>query len=586
MKKYGRKWIDWVWRQGFWSYFDEEERRLVIQSVIIGAVVWVFIYGLKTAVHAVLEANLHLLEQASTYWVVFIPLIGGAILTAGVTYYRFTTINYRDKDGHIHELVDVEGDGLERAIALYYTSEPTFEQAITGQEGVAVRWELPTFSLAMRKILATFLTLASGASGGLEGSVVLIGESLAASLFKPRHILTHNKVSRYFWQWWEINDPDYLQTAQLSGIAAAVTVLLGAPFTAAFFAIEIMYRRRPIIEKLIYSLVSALVAYTLTTIASGGHATLFEPPQRFVPPQELRYYLGVGLISMTIAVISTYFVRLRISLDRWFHQRFQNYWVRHIMGATITAVIAVAVAYSLQHANLPGSPFELILGPSETAINLALTGQITLAVAVGLLIAKIFATLSTVTSGGSTGFLVPTLYFGCMVATAYAKALGYEPMVFIVPGMVASLVSIVNVPLAAIAFSIEIFGGYYMIPSILALLVASLLAHNNAIYRTQRTDSSKSQILPGASVRRLPIPPVWVNHTLIDLDLRKEFDVNVIGLVEKADEYGRPRIRLGTASAIVLDDGDILVVLGRDDNLDTIEAFIRQNRREAGLPMV
>ena len=45
-----------------------------------------------------------------------------------------------------------------------------------------VRWQLPTFSLATRKFLATLITLGSGGSGGLEGSVTLIGESVAAGL--------------------------------------------------------------------------------------------------------------------------------------------------------------------------------------------------------------------------------------------------------------------------------------------------------------------------------------------------------------------------------------------------------------------
>ena len=33
------------------KYFDEEEQRLAIQSVIIGVVVWAIVFSLKTAVH-------------------------------------------------------------------------------------------------------------------------------------------------------------------------------------------------------------------------------------------------------------------------------------------------------------------------------------------------------------------------------------------------------------------------------------------------------------------------------------------------------------------------------------------------------
>jgi hypothetical protein len=49
---------------------------------------------------------------------------------------------------------------------------------------------------------------------------------------------------------WEAPNPAYLQTAQLGGVAAAATVLLGTPLAAAFFASEVMYRNRPVLEKL------------------------------------------------------------------------------------------------------------------------------------------------------------------------------------------------------------------------------------------------------------------------------------------------------------------------------------------------
>ena len=174
------------------DYFDEEERRLVFQSVIIGVVVWAAVFLLKTLVHWAFETTLHWLEGVNLLFV-FVPLLIGALLTAVIIQFRPTILHYRDKEGHIHALVDAEGDGLERAISLYYTSEPAFEQALTGQEGVDVRWQLPTFSLAIRKFLATLVTLGSGGSGGLEASVTLIGESIAAGLFKPRQIVTESR---------------------------------------------------------------------------------------------------------------------------------------------------------------------------------------------------------------------------------------------------------------------------------------------------------------------------------------------------------------------------------------------------------
>ncbi|MCA9899072.1 MAG: chloride channel protein [Ardenticatenaceae bacterium] len=559
------------------KYFDEEEQRLAIQSVIIGVVVWAIVFSLKTAVHWLFETTLHLLESGPSPWLLFIPLLLGAFIVAWLAQIRPSTLHYRDKQGHIHELNDVEGDGMERAISLYYTSEPSFEQALTGQEGVEVRWELPTFSLAIRKFLATLATLGSGGSGGLEASVTLIGESVAAGLFKPRTITqTGSKkltlIAR-FWRWWQPDRTDHLQTAQLSGIAAAVAVLLGTPFAAAFFASEVMYRYRPVIEKLVYALISAMVAFFLTDLVTEGHPVPFETDLIYVPPSTLPYFAILILLGVVVSLVSQYFRRLRVSFEHGFYDRQPNIWRRHLLGAFVTGLIAITVHYATHYFNLTEHGLELVLGPGESVVNMAFAGELTIAVALIALVAKMIATLATITSGGSAGLLVPTLFFGTMVASILANIFNYEPMVLIVPAMVASLVSIANVPLAAILFAVEAFGSVYMVPALFMMVIGTILAHEQTIYRTQRETYESRQILPGVSVRRLSIPARWANRTLIDIDFRRRFDLNVIGLVEYRTNEGSPRVRLGTASSTILEEGDTLIVLGRDEKLAELEAF-------------
>ena len=560
------------------KYFDEEEQRLAVQSVIIGVVVWAAVFSLKTAVHWLFETVLHFLEDGPSPWLLFIPLLIGALIVAWLAGLRPSVLHYRDKEGHIHELNDIEGDGLERAISLYYTSEPSFEQALTGQEGVEVRWELPTFSLAIRKFLATLVTLGSGGSGGLEASVTLIGESISAGLFKPRGVPEPGKqqitLRGRLWRWWQADKTDHLQTAQLSGIAAAVAVLLGTPFAAAFFASEVMYRYRPVIEKLLYSLISALVAFFLTDLVTAGHPVPFETELLFVPTIDWRYFGVLLLLGVCVSIVSQYFRRLRISFEHGFYHRQPDIWRRHLLGASATGTIALIVHYTAQYFDLTEHGLELVLGPGESVVNMAFAGELTVAVALIALVAKMLATLATITSGGSAGLLVPTLFFGTMVASALANVFDYEPMVLIVPAMVASLVSIANVPLAAILFAVEAFGSIYMVPALFMMVIASILAHEQTIYRTQRETYESRQILPGVSVRRLSIPASWANQTLIDIDFRRHFDLNVIGLVEQHSENGRPRLRLGTASSTILEEGDTLVVLGRDEKLTELEIFL------------
>lgn len=559
------------------KYLNEEEQRLAVQSIIIGVVVWAIVFSLKTAVQWLFEMVLFLLQNSP--WLLFLPLLSGALVVAWLARLRPSALYYRDKDGRVQELNDVEGDGLERAISLYYSSEPSFEQALTGQEGVDVRWELPTFTLAIRKFLATLATLGTGGSGGLTASATLIAESVSAGLFKPRPLSQdrshHPHLSR-FWHWWQPHKTDHLQTAQLSGIAAAVAVLLGTPFAAAFFATEVMYRFRPVLEKLVYSLIAALVAFFLTDLFTAGHPEPFEIESLFVPPSTWHYFGVLLLLGICVSLVSQYFRRLRVVFDRSFYQSQPDIWRRHLLGAFATGVIALAVHYLTQYFELTDRGLELVLGRGESVVNMAFAGELTITVALIALVAKMIATLATITSGGSAGLLVPTLFFGTMIASVLANLFNYEPMVLIVPAMVASLVSIANVPLAAILFAVEAFGSVYMVPALFMMVIATILTHEQTIYRTQRETYESRQILPGVSVRRLSIPASWANQTMIDIDFRRRFELNVIGLVEQSSEDGRPRMRLGSASSTILEEGDTLVVLGRDEKLAELEAFLEK----------
>lgn len=575
LREAGRRVIQPVMRP-----FNPSERRLVVQAALIGALVWGVVFALKTSVHFLFDLIMGLIARSPSPALVLVPLLAGAAGTTAVVLYHATTVQYRDRNGQIHALNDVEGDGLERAIALYFSSEPTLEQTLLGKEGVEVRWELPSYSLAARKSLATLLTLGTGGSGGLEASVALVGESLATGAVKPRP--TARRLARWglvarAQRWWLPTDPDDLQTAQLAGIAAAVTTLLGAPFAGAFFAIEVMYRRRPIIEKLLFALIASLVAFFLSNILAG-HPRLFVVAVGARPPETARYYGVLVAMAIIIALVSRAFIYLRTRVEHWFHTRWPNDWHRHLLGAGLTGAVALAAVA------LTGEDLTLTLGTGVTTIEKAMTGQFTIMVATIALIAKLLATLATVSSGGSAGLLIPSIFFGAMVAAGLAPVFNIPAALLIVPAMTASLGAVVNVPLAAVFFVVEAFGSPFLIPSLVVLLVAMLLVHDNSIYRTQRETYEGRQILPGYSVRRFPVPLGWEGKTLVDLRVRNRFDVNVIGVIESYVEDGRMRYqaRFNPSIGRPLSLGDTLIVLGEDTKLDSFAATVDQENRTSG----
>lgn len=556
----------------FPHHFDRREQHLVIASVVVGAVVWAVVHALKLSVHFVFERVLDWTQQAATPLVILLPLVAGSLVTAFLASWRASNVYYRDESGRVHALNDIVGDGLERTIALYYTSEPALDRALYGVQGVRARWELPTFSLALRKFLATLATLGTGGSGGLEASVTLIGESLAVGLFKPRfHLLPHRLWALRLWRWWRTLDPDELQTVQLSGVAAAVATLVGAPLAGAFFAVEAMYRRRPVIEKFIYALVAALTTFFLGRLFTPHPGPFLQVDQVIDPPAHWRYYLFLVTLAVLVALVDFYQRRLRSAMSNFFRNQIGLSWRRHALGALLTGVIGLLAAW------LTGEPLDLTLGTGDRIVAEALGGQLTLQVAIVALIGKLLTTMSTITSGGSAGMLIPSIYLGSMVGVIVAQMGGYPAAMLVIPSITGSLVSLINVPLTALLMTVEIFGVGYLLPALVVLLITLLLSHPTSVYRTQRDRDESREILPGYTVRRIIAPPAWEGRTLRDLDLRARYDVNVIGYIAQREQTQQlvPHI----PATQPLHAGDRLVVLGSNEAIGHLLADLLNTPR-------
>ena len=478
----------------------KEQRTLAVQAIVIGIVVWIAIFALKESVHWLFHEVLHWIEHAPTPFVLFIPLAVGALIVGLIAQYRSEVINFRDESGEIEPLNAVEGDGIERAIALYFAADPSVRKGYTiDQTGLQARWKKSTFAMAARKFAATLVTLGSGGSGGLEASSALIGENLGAWYYRLRS----NKAPKLedlpkrMTAPWDAPNPDYLQAAQLSGIAAAVTVLLGAPLAAAFFASEIMYRNRPLLEKLFYSLIAALTAQTMSSLIAGDRPMMFGVENISYPPfGDVRYWVGVGLMGFVIAFVGQLYRVLSVQFHAWFQEGINNRFVRLLVGFGITGVIALVVYYLTRWFGITDRGLELVLGSGESMVIAAFAGQMTLTMALVGLVAKMLATLATIKSGGSAGLLVPSMFFGTMVAVAFAQLFQFEPVLFIAPALAGSLIAIVNTPFAAVIFVLEEFGAEYLLPALALLIITGLLSNPKASTAPSKSPWTASRFYP------------------------------------------------------------------------------------------
>jgi CIC family chloride channel protein len=458
---------------------DKEQLFLIGQSIAIGLIVWVAIFMLKELVHWSFQGVLRWIDSMASPFFLFVPLLFGAIILAVISKYWSETIEYTTGDGEHRTINDTEGDGIERTILLYYASDP---EEVSRFE-LSPRWKLPTIGLAVRKFIGTVATLGSGGSGGLEASSALVGENLAAWFHKLRSKLPA-ELNEEPAESWRRPNVDHLQIAQLSGVAAAITVLMGTPLAAAFFATEVMYRDRDLYQKLFYTLISALVARLVSAFVAGTRPLMFTVESIQDPPKSFVYILILMVMIIGITLVGQIYRLLNVKVNDWF-QKMANPYIRLLTGAAFTGLIAILTFYLSREFFSTERGLELVLGSGESVIQLALVNELVLGLALMGLLAKMAASLITIGSGGSAGLLVPALFFGTMVAASFGNLFSLETITLMPAAMTASLIALVNTPLAAILFAIEIFGAKYMVPILLALVVTWLLSNPKTIYRTQ-----------------------------------------------------------------------------------------------------
>jgi CIC family chloride channel protein len=361
------------------------------------------------------------------------------------------------------EWKDSEGDGIDNVLIKYHK---TYEGSGDDPAG---RYSEPTFAHALRKIIMTTLTIGVGGSGGLEAPGVYLGETVSAGW------------SKFF----KRPSADELRLYQLTGIAAAMGTLLAAPFTAAIFAAELVYSGRIIYRKLAYCLIAALIGYSLNNhlLGHGGLFDGLEHTRMFIWQEILLVFIVAVGFSAPAAVALGPVLK---GAERFFKKI--PIVIRAATGALITGGIAITVwlLFDLHPEN--------ILGMSEETINKVSqgTGEVVLQtwwILLLAVVAKTFATASTLKSGGSVGMLIPSMYMGGLVGAAAFYLLGEIGLyagtsvtVFVATGMAAALTSVAGVPLASIALVIEVFGAEYSPAACFACAVCFTASRRFSLY--------------------------------------------------------------------------------------------------------
>ena len=434
--------------------------RNMLIIAIVSVVTWAFVSVVREGIHLAYEATLGVFSETGEelgkheldhyMWIAFAVLIVGAIVRTILL--------------QLPSWQQYRGDGMGRALDSIHNS---YEESDQDQPQ---RFKDETFLGAIKRSVLTILTVGTGGSGGIEAPVVPIGESIGAGFSKIFGTITREDIRLF----------------QIAGIAAAVSTLLEAPFTAALFAAEVIYHGRVLYRTLTYSLLASIFAYAL-----NNHFLDIQPlftaehhPLSYSP---LEYFeiAAVAFICCTPAALLLGWVSTKMK------QLFKVIPViaQPVIGALGTGCIALGLWFGLEI-----NP-QHILGVSEETIELILhdEGESYLQVwwiLALLVVGKMLATAFTLVSGGSAGMLVPAMYIGALSgAVVYhlmamiGLDLSGHVSLYVVAGLASALVAIASVPMAAIALVLEVFGAAYGPPAIVACILTYKLSRRYQLYR-------------------------------------------------------------------------------------------------------
>ena len=86
------------------------------------------------------------------------------------------------------------------------------------------------------------------------------------------------------------------------------------------------------------------------------------------------------------------------------------------------------------------------------------------------------------------------------------------------------------------------------------------------------------EILPGYDISQIGVPAAWVGKTLDDMDLHEQFDVQVVGLLDRSAGGEQPSVLFGSelTAATTLVAEDTILVYGEENKLDALETAATQ----------
>ena len=301
--------------------------------------------------------------------------------------------------------------------------------------------------------LASTITMGVGGSAGFEGPSLLLGGGIG-SLLAQRLNLETSEIQRFL----------------ISGAAAGVAAIFKAPFTGIMFALEIPYKRDITRKAFIPATLASISSY-LVAVNFMGTDTFFPLIPRFVIPSPWAM-LHAFLIGVLMALGGTFFVRFFDAVK----EVKEGLRIKPILVPVIGGLIVGGIGLFLPEVLGVGyeTVQEIIAGNS---------GDWSTGFLLALFFFKVFVTCVTLSSGGSGGVFVPSLYVGAVLGALYIRFIPVpDEQVLIVAAMASIIASANKTLLTSVAFVAETAGPSSIIFTLVAAATSYFISRDVSFY--------------------------------------------------------------------------------------------------------
>jgi len=234
------------------------------------------------------------------------------------------------------------------------------------------------------KALASSITISCGGSVGREGPIVQIGTAFGSSIGQLLNL-----------------NPKIMKTLVGCGAAGAIAATFNTPIAGVIFAIEVI-----VLELKTRSFVPLVISSVFATVVSrvylGNEPAFFVPEYILKSPQELIFYLILGILSGIVGVIV---IKVLYGTEDLVNGLNIPFWMKPLGAGLIVASI--------------GYFYPQAFGVGYETISDVLQQKASFPLMFSLIGIKILSMSITLAGGGSGGVFAPSLFIGAMLGGAF-----------------------------------------------------------------------------------------------------------------------------------------------------------------------